>query len=231
MQTELIISLITLIALEVVLGIDNVIFISILSDKLPVNERKRARYIGLSLALILRLILLASISWILKLDKTLLSMAGNNFSGKDFILIFGGLFLIYKSSKEIFEKTEHNNHTNTNLKANHFNQIIGQILLLDLVFSIDSIITAIGLVDSLWVMYAAVIVSMIIMLLVATPISSFVERHPSIKVLALCFLMMIGLTLIAEGFEFHIPKGYIYVSMIFSLIVNVIQINKIKVEN
>jgi predicted tellurium resistance membrane protein TerC len=229
MEAEVLISLFTLIALEIVLGIDNIIFISILSDKLPQQERKKARYIGLGLALLLRLLLLASISWILKLDKTLVSMAGNNFSGKDFILILGGFFLIYKSSKEIFDKTEHHeNTTNPNLKANHFNQIIGQILLLDLVFSIDSIITAIGLVDLLWVMYAAVIVSMIIMLLVATPISSFVERHPSIKVLALCFLMMIGLTLIAEGFKFHIPKGYIYVSMVFSLIVNVIQINKAK---
>ncbi len=228
MEIEVIISLFTLIALEIVLGIDNIIFISILSDKLPQNERKKARYIGLGLALVMRLLLLASISWILKLDKTLVSIAGNNFSGKDFILIFGGLFLIYKSSKEIFEKTEHHNTENPNLEVSRFNQIIGQILLLDLVFSIDSIITAIGLVDLLWVMYAAVIVSMIVMLMVATPISSFVEKHPSIKVLALCFLMMIGLTLIAEGFEFHIPKGYVYVSMIFSLLVNIIQINKVK---
>ena len=228
METQLIISLITLIALEIVLGIDNIIFISILSDKLPQNERKKARYIGLGLALVMRLMLLASISWILKLDKTLVSFAEFNFTGKDFILIFGGLFLIYKSSKEIFEKTESHTSSLPNV-AGKFNQIIGQILLLDLVFSIDSIITAIGLVDALWVMYTAVLVSMVIMLLVATPISSFVERHPSIKVLALCFLMMIGLTLIAEGFKFHIPKGYIYVSMIFSLIVNVIQINKTKV--
>ncbi len=228
METELIISLLTLIALEVVLGIDNVIFISILSDKLPVHERKKARYIGLGLALVLRLLLLASISWILKLNKTIASIAQFDFTGKDFILIFGGLFLIYKSSKEIFENTESHTNATTNIVGN-FSKIIGQILLLDLVFSIDSIITAIGLVDALWVMYTAVIVSMIIMLLVATPISSFVERHPSIKVLALCFLMMIGLTLIAEGFKFHIPKGYIYVSMIFSLIVNMIQINKAKV--
>lgn len=229
METELIISLFTLIALEIVLGIDNVIFISILSDKLPANQRKKARYLGLGLALGLRLVLLASISWILKLDKTLVSFGELNFTGKDFILILGGLFLIYKSSKEIFEKTESHTSSLPNV-AGKFNQIIGQILLLDLVFSIDSIITAIGLVEVLWVMYAAVIISMIVMLLVATPISSFVEKHPSIKILALCFLMMIGLTLIAEGFKFHIPKGYIYVSMIFSLLVNMIQISKAKIE-
>jgi predicted tellurium resistance membrane protein TerC len=229
MEAEVLISLFTLIALEVVLGIDNIIFISILSDKLPHNERKKARYIGLGLALVMRLLLLASISWILKLDQNLFAVASHNFTGKEIILILGGFFLIYKSSKEIFDKTEHHNTPETSTKPSRFNQIIGQILLLDLVFSVDSIITAIGLVDLLWVMYAAVIVSMIIMLLVATPISSFVERHPSIKVLALCFLMMIGLTLMAEGFEFHIPKGYVYVSMIFSLIVNMIQINKAKV--
>lgn len=229
METELIISLLTLISLEIVLGIDNVIFISILSDKLPVKQRKKARYLGLGLALVLRLLLLASISWILKLDKTLITLLNIDFTGKDFILIFGGLFLIYKSSKEIFEKTESHINTTPKVSSNKFNQIIGQILLLDLVFSVDSIITAIGLVEVLWVMYAAVIISMIVMLLVATPISSFVEKHPSIKILALCFLMMIGLTLIAEGFKFHIPKGYIYVSMIFSLVVNMIQISKAKV--
>ncbi len=228
MDAELLISLFTLIALEIVLGIDNVIFISILSDKLPIEQRKKARYLGLGLALVMRLILLASISWILKLDKTLVTIANINFTGKDFILILGGLFLIYKSSKEIFEKTELHVNTTPKVASHKFNQIIGQILLLDLVFSVDSIITAIGLVEVLWVMYVAVIISVIIMLLVATPISTFVEKHPSIKILALCFLMMIGLTLIAEGFKFHIPKGYIYVSMIFSLIVNVIQINKAK---
>jgi predicted tellurium resistance membrane protein TerC len=225
MDTSIVISLLTLILLEIILGVDNIIFISILSDKLPFEQRKKARFIGLGLALVMRLILLAGISWIMKLDATLFIAFENEISGKDLILILGGLFLLYKSSKEIFENTESGNTGKTPIYAS-FNQIIGQILLLDLVFSIDSIITAVGLVDELWVMYAAVIVSMLIMLAVATPISNFVTAHPSIKILALCFLMMIGLMLIAEGFAFHIPKGYIYFSMTFSFFVNIIQIRK-----
>jgi predicted tellurium resistance membrane protein TerC len=225
MDTSIVISLLTLILLEIVLGVDNIIFISILSDKLPFEQRKKARFVGLGLALVMRLILLAGISWIMKLDATLFIVFDNDISGKDLILILGGLFLLYKSSKEIFENTEASNTENAPIYAS-FNQIIGQILLLDLVFSIDSIITAVGLVDELWVMYVAVIVSMLIMLVVATPISNFVAAHPSIKILALCFLMMIGLMLIAEGFAFHIPKGYIYFSMAFSFFVNIIQIRK-----
>lgn len=227
METELIISLITLILLEIVLGIDNIIFISILADKLPVDKRKKARIIGLTLALVLRLILLAGISWILKLDKPLFNVLNKSFSGKDIILILGGLFLLYKSSKEIFEKTEQI-HMDEKPISYSFNQTIVQILLLDLVFSVDSIITAVGLVEQLWVMYTAVIVSICIMLLVSGSISNFVTKHPSIKILALCFLMMIGLTLIGEGFHFHIPKGYVYFSMAFSFFVNIIQIRKLK---
>jgi predicted tellurium resistance membrane protein TerC len=226
MDTEMIISLITLIVLEIVLGIDNIIFISLLTDKLPKEKRSKARLIGLSLALVLRLILLAGISWILKLDQELFQISGRPFSGKDLILIAGGLFLLYKSSKEIFEKTE--DHEPTHIKKGHssFNNIIGQILLLDLVFSVDSIITAVGLVDELWIMYVAVIVSITIMLLVSKKISNFINKHPSLKVLALCFLMMIGLALIAEGFRLHIPKAYIYFSMAFSFFVNIMQIRK-----
>jgi predicted tellurium resistance membrane protein TerC len=194
---------------------------------LPIEKRKKARIIGLSLALVLRLILLAGISWILKLDKPLLTILNQTFSGKDLILIIGGLFLLYKSTKEIFEKTEHG-QTTENPVYYSFNQTIIQILLLDLVFSVDSIITAVGLVDQLWVMYTAVIVSISIMLFVSGAISNFVTKHPSIKILALCFLMMIGLTLIGEGFHFHIPKGYVYFSMAFSFFVNIIQIRKIK---
>jgi predicted tellurium resistance membrane protein TerC len=227
MDVEIIISLITLIALEIVLGIDNIIFISILSDKLPEENRKKARILGLSLALVLRLILLLFISWIMKLDKTLLILLNNEISGKDIILLLGGLFLLYKSSKEIFEKTEEKNSSDLS-KYSSFNQVIVQILLLDIIFSIDSIITAVGLVDELWVMYTAVIVSMSLMLVIATPISEFVQKHPSIKILALCFLMMIGLALIAEGLSVHIPKGYIYFSMAFSFFVNMIQIRKVK---
>lgn len=226
MSSEIIISLVTLIFLEIILGIDNIIFISLLTDKLPSENRKKARLIGLSLALVLRLILLAGISWILKLDQTLFSIYGNAFSGKDLILIAGGLFLLYKSSKEIFEKTE-DHHLKENIKqSGSFNSTIGQILLLDLVFSVDSIITAVGLVDELWIMYVAVIVSITIMLMLAKYISNFINKHPSLKILALAFLMMIGLTLIAEGFKLHIPKAYVYFSMAFSFFVNIIQIKK-----
>jgi predicted tellurium resistance membrane protein TerC len=225
MSTEIIISLITLIVLEIVLGIDNIIFISLLTDKLPKEKRSKARLIGLSLALILRLVLLAGISWILKLDQELFNVFNKSFSGKDIILITGGLFLLYKSSKEIFEKTEDKEHTGIKMYSS-FKSTIGQILLLDLVFSVDSIITAVGLVDELWIMYVAVIVSITIMLLVSKKISGFINKHPSLKVLALCFLMMIGLALIAEGFKLHIPKAYIYFSMAFSFFVNLIQIKK-----
>lgn len=225
MTTEILISLITLIVLEIVLGIDNIIFISILSDKLPAEKRKKARLVGLSLALVTRLILLAGISWIMKLDKTLFTISNIDFSGKDLILIIGGLFLLYKSNKEIFEKTE-DEHDDKPFIYTSFPKIIGQIIILDLVFSIDSIITAVGLVDELWVMYAAVIVSISIMMMVAGTISNFISKHPSLKILALCFLMMIGVTLIAEGLAFHIPKQYIYFSMAFSFLVNIIQIRK-----
>lgn len=229
MSSEIIISLITLVFLEIILGIDNIIFISLLTDKLPTEHRKKARLIGLSLALVLRLILLAGISWILKLDQTLFSVYKNTFSGKDIILIAGGLFLLYKSSKEIFEKTEEKEIQEEIEETKHhrsFNGTIIQILILDLVFSIDSIITAFGLVDQLWIMYVAVITSIAIMLMVAKNISEFINKHPSLKILALCFLMMIGLALIAEGFKLHIPKVYIYFSMAFSFFVNIIQIKK-----
>lgn len=226
MSSEILISLITLIFLEIILGIDNIIFISILTDKLPLETRSKARLIGLSLALVLRLILLAGISWILKLDQTLFTVSNFSFSGKNIVLILGGLFLLFKSSKEIFEKTEHSHQQNNIKRSFSFNSIIGQILLLDLVFSVDSIITAVGLVDELWIMYAAIIVSISIMLLIAKNISNFINKHPSLKILALAFLMMIGLTLIAEGFKLHIPKAYIYFSMAFSFFVNLIQIRK-----
>lgn len=226
MSSEILIQLVTLIFLEIILGIDNIIFISLLTDKLPIEIQRKARLIGLSLALVLRLILLAGISWILKLDQTLFTLFNNSFSGKDLVLIAGGLFLLYKSSKEIFEKTEEP-HLDGNIKpSSSFKSTIVQILILDLVFSVDSIITAIGLVDELWVMYVAVIASISVMLLVAKNISDFINKHPSLKILALAFLMMIGLTLIAEGFELHIPKPYIYFSMAFSFFVNIIQIRR-----
>ena len=221
---ESIIALLTLILLEVVLGLDNVIFISIVAGKLPEHQQKKARRVGLILAMVLRLGLLALISLILKLQGDLFRIFNMGISGKDLILIAGGLFLIYKSTAEIYHKMEgEEGDTSKDIRVNSFSSVIGQILLLDLVFSVDSIITAVGMVDELWVMYVAVIVSVGIMLFAAEPIAKFVNRHPAFKMLALSFLLLIGVSLIAEGLEFHIPKGYIYFSMAFALLVDVLQ--------
>jgi predicted tellurium resistance membrane protein TerC len=188
---ETIIALFTLIALEVVLGLDNVIFISIIASKLPEAQQKKARRLGLILAMVMRLGLLAVISWILRLEKTLFTIGSNEFSGKDLILLLGGLFLLYKSAKEIYHKMEgEEGDQSKDIKASSFNQVIGQILLLDLVFSVDSIITAVGMVKELWVMYVAVVVTVVIMLFAAEPISNFVNKHPAFKMLALSFLLI-----------------------------------------
>jgi predicted tellurium resistance membrane protein TerC len=228
-MTEAIIPLISLIALEVILGIDNIIFISILADKLPENQRNKLRFWGIALAMVMRLCLLAFISWILKLDQTLFNLFEIDFSGKGIILIVGGLFLIYKSTKEIYHKTEINKSDSpTTSNKNTFKRLLVEVILLDLVFSVDSIITAVGMVKELWVMYTAVIVTVIIMLFASKPISSFIRKHPSFKILALCFLMMIGVALLAEGFHFEIPKGYIYFSMAFAFLVDIIQMKTVK---
>lgn len=228
-MTEAIIPLLSLIALEVILGIDNIIFISILADKLPESQRNKLRFWGIGLALIMRLCLLALISWILKLDQILFRISDIDFSGKGLILIVGGLFLIYKSTKEIYHKTEAlQSNEPTPIKKASFGKLLGEVVLLDLVFSIDSIITAVGMVQQLWVMYTAVIITVVIMLAAAKPISEFIAKHPSFKILALCFLMMIGVSLIAEGLHFEIPKGYIYFSMAFAFLVDVIQMKTIK---
>ncbi|MCA6423033.1 MAG: TerC family protein [Flavobacterium sp.] len=228
-MTDIIVPLVSLICLEVILGIDNIIFISILADKLPESQRNKLRYWGIGLAMVMRLCLLALISWILKLDKTLFTISDVDFSGKGLILIIGGLFLIYKSTKEIYHKTEAMNSPEAELpKKGSFSKLLGEVIILDLVFSIDSIITAVGMVQELWIMYTAVIVTVLIMLVASKPISQFISKHPSFKVLALCFLMMIGVSLIAEGFHFEIPKGYIYFSMAFAFLVDVIQMNTIK---
>lgn len=228
-MTEAIIPLLSLIALEVILGIDNIIFISILADKLPESHRNKLRFWGIGLALIMRLCLLALISWILKLDQTLFRLSDIDFTGKGLILIIGGLFLIYKSTKEIYHKTEAlQSDEPVTVKTASFGKLLGEVVLLDLVFSIDSIITAVGMVQQLWVMYTAVIVTVVIMLAAAKPISEFIAKHPSFKILALCFLMMIGVSLIAEGLHFEIPKGYIYFSMAFAFLVDVIQMKTIK---
>ena len=227
---DAIIPLISLISLEVILGIDNVIFISILSDKLPDNQRNKLRYWGLGLAMFMRLILLTLISWILKLDQELFTLLDIHFSGKGLILIAGGLFLIYKSTVEIYHKTELANNSDQPVvpKTSSFKQLLLEIILLDLVFSIDSIITAIGMAQELWVMYTSVIVAVVIMIFASQPISFFIKKHPSFKILALSFLMMIGLSLIAEGFHLSIPKGYIYFSMAFAFIVDIIQMKTVK---
>ena len=227
---DAIIPLISLISLEVILGIDNVIFISILADKLPDSQRNKLRYWGLGLAMVMRLILLTLISWILKLDQNLFTLFEINFSGKGLILIAGGLFLIYKSTVEIYHKTELANQTGepTVPKTSSFKRLLLEVILLDLVFSIDSIITAIGMAQELWVMYTSVIVAVVIMIFASQPISFFIKKHPSFKILALSFLMMIGLSLIAEGFHLSIPKGYIYFSMAFAFIVDIIQMKTVK---
>ncbi|HOY40660.1 MAG TPA: TerC family protein [Chitinophagales bacterium] len=226
---DAIVPLISLIALEVILGIDNIIFISILADKLPDHQRNKLRFWGIGLAMVMRLSLLAFISWILKLDQTLFTAFEINFSGKSLILILGGLFLLYKSTKEIYHKSEMKNQENvTDIKTASFKRLLAEVILLDLVFSVDSIITAVGMVQELWVMYTAVIVTVIIMLFASKPISDFIKNHPSFKILALCFLMMIGVSLLAEGMQFKIPKGYIYFSMAFAFLVDVIQMRTVR---
>lgn len=224
MTAEIIVALLTLIALEVVLGIDNIIFISILANRLPAQQQKKARQIGLVLAAVLRLGLLLLVTWIMKLEANLFTILNEGISGKDLILILGGAFLIYKATKEIYHKTEGKEEKGSANKALlSFSSVIVQILIMDMVFSIDSIITAVGMVKEVWVMYVAVIVTVVIMLVAAEPISKFVNNHPSFKMLALAFLMVIGVSLVAEGFGKEIPKGYIYFSMAFSLLVDLLQ--------
>ena len=229
-MSNALIPLITLITLEIILGIDNIIFISILADKLPDEQKNKLRIWGLSLAMLIRLGLLAVISWILKLDTVLFNAFNTGFSGKGLILIAGGLFLLYKSTKEILHKTENLTDDDTRIgsKKGSFKKLLSEIIILDLVFSIDSIITAVGMVQELWIMYVAVIVAVTIMLFASKPISAFIQKHPSFKILAICFLMMIGITLIAEGLHFKIPKGYIYFSMAFAFLVDLIQLIKLK---
>ena len=229
MDIEIIISILTLVLLEAVLGIDNVIFISILASKLPAEQQRKARRIGLILAGLLRLALLGIISLIMQLEDPLIGVLNKNFTGKDLILIAGGLFLIYKSVAEIYHKTEgESGDISSKIKTVGFSAIVLQILVMDLVFSIDSIITAIGMVKDLWVMYLAVVLSVIMMLFAAGPISNFVNKHPAFKMLALAFLLLIGFSLIAEGWGLEIPKGYIYFAMAFSFLVDILQMRMLR---
>jgi predicted tellurium resistance membrane protein TerC len=214
----------TLTALELVLGIDNIIFISILVDKLPKEKRELARNIGLFMAMFMRIGLLLVLSWIVGLVEPMLTVLGQAISGRDTILILGGLFLIWKSTTEIHQSIEGAEHENASIKKVTFASVIFQIMLIDLVFSLDSIITAVGMVDEVEIMIAAVIVSVALMMVFARAIGNFVSDHPSIKMLALSFLVVVGVVLIAEGFEHHIPKGYIYFAMAFSVCVEMLNI-------
>ena len=224
------ISLLTLTGLEIVLGIDNIIFISILAGKLPKEQQAKARQLGLMLALITRLLLLASIAWMAKLTTPLFSVFDHAVSGRDLILIVGGLFLLVKSTMEIHDKLEGEDGHATKHMAKSFGTVLVQIMLLDIVFSLDSVITAVGMAKYLGVMVAAVIVAMGVMLLSAGTISDFVNRHPTLKILALSFLLLIGTTLIAEGMGFHIPKGYVYFAMAFSFAVEMLNMRLRKVS-
>ena len=225
---EIWISLVTLTVLEIVLGIDNIIFISILSGKLPAELQKKARKVGLGLALITRILLLCGLAWVVKLEKPFWSphlfSLHLEISGKDLILILGGLFLLGKSTFEIHEKLEGEDGEVTKRIAPTFTSVLIQIMLLDIVFSLDSVITAVGMVKDLPVMIAAVVIAMLIMLAFVNQISDFVDRHPTIKMLALSFLILIGVVLIAEGFKQHIAKGYIYFAMAFSVGVEMLNI-------
>ncbi|MER8591231.1 TerC family protein [Mesorhizobium sp. M1182] len=216
------VALLTLVVLEVVLGIDNLIFISILTNKLPVAQRARARRLGISAALVMRLILLATISIIVQLTTPIFTAFGHGFSWRDLILIAGGLFLVWKATKEIHHTVDLDDHQDTMMGETLQLSLAGaifQILLLDLVFSIDSIITAVGMTDEIAIMYIAVIVAVSVMMLAAGPLADFIARNPSIVMLALGFLLMIGMTLIADGMGYHVPKGYIYAAMGFSALV------------
>ena len=223
-QPETWIAFLTLVALELVLGVDNVIFISILAGKLPQSEQKRARTTGIMLAVVTRLLLLLSLRWIIGLEEPFFSVLGFGISGRDLILLAGGLFLIAKSTHEIHQKLEGvEGQSSARVRAAFWSVII-QIMLLDIVFSLDSVITAVGMVDELSIMIAAVIIAAIVMVFTSTPLGNFVERHPTIKMLALSFLLLIGFTLIVEGLHQHIPKGYIYFAMGFSVLVEMLNL-------
>jgi predicted tellurium resistance membrane protein TerC len=218
------IALLTLTALEIVLGIDNVIFISILAGRLPEHSQPKARRIGLAAALITRVALLFSLSWVIGLTAPIFSVLGMEISGRDLILAGGGLFLLAKSTREIHERLEGEEEHARPKAAPSFSGVIIQIALLDIIFSLDSVITAVGMVQQLWVMVAAVVIAVAIMMIAAESISSFVSRHPTVKMLALSFLLLIGFSLIVEAFEFHIPKGYIYFAMGFSVFVEMLNL-------
>jgi predicted tellurium resistance membrane protein TerC len=217
-------SLLTLTALEVVLGIDNLVFIAVLVGKLPKADQPRARNLGIIMALVPRLLLLLAIAWVIGLTEPLFELFGRGFSGRDIILFAGGLFLLYKATHEIHTSLEGDEGEASARVRARMAAVVTQITLLNLVFSIDSIVTAIGMANEIWVMAVAIILSMLVMLLAARPVGNFVERHPTVKMLALSFLLLIGVSLVADGMHQHIPKGYIYFAMAFSVFVEMINL-------
>ncbi|AIB10483.1 membrane protein [Azospirillum argentinense] len=217
-------SLLTLTALEIVLGIDNIIFISIMAAKLPVHQQQKARQLGLALALLMRLALLASISWVATLTEPLVTVLGMGFSGRDLILLGGGLFLLAKGTIEIHNTVEGHEEDSAAPKLASFGAVVGQIIVLDIVFSLDSVITAVGMSNDLPVMVTAVVIAMAVMLFAARPVGDFVNRHVTVKMLALSFLLLVGVALIADGFGFHIPKGYLYFAIAFSTLVEALNL-------
>ena len=219
------IALLTLTVLEIVLGIDNIVFISVLAARLPKEQQAKARQVGLGAALVMRIGLLLTISWVIGLTAPLFTIAGLEISGRDIILIGGGIFLLAKSTTEMHHALEGDEPgTGSNTKVASFGSVILQIALLDIVFSLDSVITAVGMADDIPVMIAAIVIAIVVMLIAAGPLSRFVNEHPTVKMLALSFLLLIGMSLVAEGFEIHIPKGYIYFAMGFSVFVEVLNL-------
>jgi len=222
---DALVALLTLSAMEIVLGIDNVVFIAILVARLPAAQQAIARRVGLTLALVIRIVLLFAISWMMGLTAPLFSLVGHAFSGRDLILLGGGLFLIFKATWEIYDKLEadHTEASGAGGRAS-FTWVLAQILLLDIVFSLDSVITAVGMAQQIAIMVIAMVIAMVVMLVSARAISGFVDRHPSVKILALSFLLLIGVMLVAEGMGQHVPKGYIYFAMAFSLAVELLNL-------
>ena len=225
------VALATLTALEIVLGVDNIIFISILAGKLPKEQQNKARRVGLALAMGMRILLLLSLAWVIRLTDPLFTVFGEGISGRDLILLLGGLFLIFKATHEMHDKLEGSENEQGHKVAASFGSVLVQIALLDIVFSLDSVITAVGMADDIGVMITAVVIAVGFMMFSARAVGDFVERHPTVKILALSFLLMIGVSLIAEGLDFHIPKGYIYFAMAFSVIVEMLNLRMKKVSS
>ncbi len=221
---EIWIALVTLTAIEIVLGIDNIVFIAVLVGRLPESQQARARFLGLAAAMIMRILLLLSITWVMGLTEPLFEVFRFEFSGRDLILIGGGLFLLGKSTLEIHHSLEGQHGDLDKRAAASFAGVIVQVMVLDIVFSLDSVITAVGLADEIWVMVAAIVIAVGVMMLSASSISRFIDQHPSLKILALSFLLLVGMTLVAEGWELHIPKGYIYFAMAFSIFVEMLNL-------